>query len=88
MTDRNFERRTLPLIGVRLLLFLPRGGTETRERMSLHLSEQEHYMTKRTIQRIVRYSIRMEVEILVKVKAYKRIRNGKVEKVRSYYRRY
>ncbi|MBQ9475855.1 MAG: hypothetical protein IJU69_06375 [Bacteroidales bacterium] len=45
-------------------------------------------MTKRTIQRIVRYSIRMEVEILVKVKAYKRIRNGKVEKVRSYYRRY
>lgn len=30
----------------------------------------------------------MEVETLVKVKAYKRIRNGKVERVRSYYRRY
>lgn len=30
----------------------------------------------------------MEVETLVKVKAYKRVRNGKVERVRSYYRRY
>ena len=30
----------------------------------------------------------MEVETLIKVKAYKRVRNGKVERVRSYYRRY
>ena len=30
----------------------------------------------------------MEVETLVKVKAYKRVRNGKLEKVRSHYRRY
>ena len=45
-------------------------------------------MNKRTIPRIVRYSVRMEVETLVKVKAYKRVRNGKVERVRSYYRRY
>ncbi len=45
-------------------------------------------MNKRTIPRIVRYSIRMEVETLVKVKAYMRLRNGKLEKVRSHYRRY
>ena len=45
-------------------------------------------MNKRTIPRIVRYSIRMEVETLVKVKAYTRLRNGKLEKVRSHYRRY
>jgi len=30
----------------------------------------------------------MEVEKIVKVKAYKRLRNGIVEKVRSHYRRY
>lgn len=45
-------------------------------------------MKQRTIPRIVRYSIRMEVEPLVRVKAYKRVRNGKLEKVRSHYRRY
>ncbi len=45
-------------------------------------------MRKRTKPVIVRYSIRMEVETLVKVKAYKRVRNGKLEKVRSHYRRY
>lgn len=33
-------------------------------------------------------SIRMEVIRLIKVKAYKRVRNGKVEKVRSHLRRY
>ena len=45
-------------------------------------------MKQRTIPRIVRYSIRMEVETLVRVRAYKRVRNGKLEKVRSHYRRY
>ena len=30
----------------------------------------------------------MEVETIVKVKAYTRVRNGKLEKVRSHYRRY
>ena len=45
-------------------------------------------MRKRTKPVIVRYSIRVEVETLVSVKAYKRIRNGKLERVRSHYRRY
>ena len=43
---------------------------------------------RKTRQTIVRYSVRVEVEPLVKVKAYKRVRNGKLEKVRSHYRRY
>ncbi len=36
-------------------------------------------------------TISIEVEtpiILVKVRAHRRVRNGKVEKVRSYYRKY
>ena len=46
-------------------------------------------MKKRTKQRtIVRFSTRVEVVKLVKVRSYKRIRNGKVERVRCHYRRY
>ena len=43
---------------------------------------------KKTRQKIFRYSIRVEVEPLVRVKAYKRVRNGKLERVRSHYRRF
>ena len=43
---------------------------------------------KRTIVAQIIISIRMEIIRLTKVKAYKRIRNGKIEKVRSHYRRY
>ena len=42
-------------------------------------------------QKVTRMSVSLYLEFeaikLVKVKAHKRIRNGKVEKVRSYYRR-
>ena len=36
----------------------------------------------------VLYSIRMETERLVKVRTYKRRRYGRIERVRSHYRRY
>lgn len=45
-------------------------------------------MKRKTRQKLVLYSIGMVVERLVKVKAYKRIRDGKTERVRSHYRRY
>ena len=45
-------------------------------------------MKKRTKSQDVQISIRVEVAKLVRVKAYNRIRNGKVEKVRAHYRRY
>ncbi len=45
-------------------------------------------MKKRTQSQDVQISIRVEVAKLVKVKAYKRVLDGKVEKVRAHYRRY
>ena len=45
-------------------------------------------MKRRTRPRIVRITISVDVEKRVRVRAYNRIRNGKVEKVRSHYRRY
>ena len=42
---------------------------------------------KRTMPRIVHITTRVVVVRLVKVRSYKRIRNGKVERVRSHYRR-
>ena len=46
-------------------------------------------MKRRTKQcTVVQFSARVEVVKLVKVRSYKRIRNGKVERVRSHYRRY
>lgn len=42
----------------------------------------------RTYQDFVLVSIEVEVIRLVKVRSYKRVRFGKVEKVRSHYRRY
>lgn len=45
-------------------------------------------MTKRTDCRLVIVSIRMEIVRLVRIKAYKRKRFGKIERVRSHFRRY
>ncbi len=45
-------------------------------------------MNKRTERKVVRISIRVEAARLVKVKAHTRLRNGKIVKVRSHYRRY
>ena len=45
-------------------------------------------MKRKTRPKLVLFSIRMETERLVKVKAHKRIRNGRIERVRSHYRRY
>ncbi len=44
-------------------------------------------MKRKTRRKLVLYSVRMEVEKLVKVKAYKRVRNGRIERVSSHYRR-
>lgn len=66
---------------------LPRGGTESRRLVVLHLS---NYLTQMRTHRpkLAHITIRVVVEKLVKVRAYKRIRKGKVERVRSHYRRY
>ena len=45
-------------------------------------------MKPRTHCKAVLVSIRVEVKRAVKVKAYKRIRRGKVEKVRTHFRKY
>ncbi len=45
-------------------------------------------MNIRTYLRFVLISIRVDVVRIVRVHAYKRIRNGKIERVRSHYRRY
>ena len=45
-------------------------------------------MTKRTDCRLVIVSIWMEIVRLVRIKAYKRIRFGKIERVRSHFRQY
>lgn len=42
----------------------------------------------KTNQRFLIVAIEVEVIRLVKVRAYKRVRFGKVERVRSYYRSY
>ena len=52
-------------------------------------SKVNNPMKKRTKQRIiVQFSARVEVVKLVKVRPYRRIRKGKIERVRSHYRRY
>ena len=45
-------------------------------------------MKRKTRLKLVLYSIRMEIERLVRVKTYKRFRKGRIERVRSHYRRY
>ena len=42
----------------------------------------------RTSQHLVIVAIEVEIIRLVKVRAYRRVRFGKVERVRSHYRRY
>ena len=42
----------------------------------------------RTIKFLAIVTIEVEIIRLVKVRAYKRVRNGKIEKVRSHYRGY
>ena len=45
-------------------------------------------MTKRTDFTEVRVIVKMVYPVLIKVKAYTRFRLGRIEKVRSHYRRY
>lgn len=45
-------------------------------------------MKRKTRHILVLYSTRMEIERIVTVKAYKRLRNGKIERAKSHYRRY
>ena len=45
-------------------------------------------MKRKTRRKLVLYSIRTVVERIVKVKAYQRLRNGRIERVKSHYRRY
>lgn len=45
-------------------------------------------MNNRTYYCFVIVSIRVEIVRLVRIKAYKRIRFGKIERVRSHFRRY
>ena len=66
------------------------GGRYCNEgSLVLQLEVIKPIMKKRTKQRIiVHFSTRVDVVKLVKVRSYRRIRNGKVERVRSHYRRY
>ena len=54
----------------------------------MSLQANSLFMKRKTESKIVLFSIRMEVRRVVRVKAYKRVRNGKTEKVRGYYRGY
>ena len=45
-------------------------------------------MKKRTRQYIVHITTRVVVVKIVKIRSYKRIKNGKIERVRSHFRRY
>lgn len=45
-------------------------------------------MNNRTYYYFVIVSIRVEIVRLVRIKAYKRIRFGKIERVRSHFRQY
>ena len=45
-------------------------------------------MKRKTRPELVLFSIRMETKRIVKVKAHKRVRNGRIERVRSHYRSY
>ena len=63
-----------------------RGGTTTRT-VVLSISHKYAY-NMRASQHLVIVAIEVEIIRLVKVRAYKRVRFGKVERVRSHYRRY
>ena len=55
---------------------------------SLFFSYKLNNMKNRTKQYIVHIATRVVVVKIVKIRSYKRIRNGKIERVRSHYRRY
>jgi hypothetical protein len=86
--DEDMDRH-LPLIGACLLL---RNTTEGRywyrEAVVLTVYQILTLMKRRTRPRSVHISIRVEVVRIVKVRSYVRRRNGKLERVRSHYRRY
>ena len=63
------------------------GGTTARAALLSRLSYiNSHKM--RASQHLVIVAIEVEIIRLVKVRAYKRVRFGKIERVRSHYRRY
>ena len=45
-------------------------------------------MKRKTRHILVLYSTRMEIVRIVRVKTYKRFRNGKIERVKSHFRRF
>ena len=64
-----------------------RGGTTARAALLSRLSYiNSHKM--RASQHLVIVAIEVEIIRLVKVRTYKRVRFGKIERVRSHYRRY
>ena len=72
-----------------VFLFSPyyRGGTTARAAPLSRLSYiNSHKM--RVSQHLVIVAIEVEIIRLVKVRAYKRVRFGKIERVRSHYKRY
>lgn len=75
----------MPFSSQRKLKKEPKGYCRTLPKIFLQTSNH-HLMNK--IKRLkVSLDLEFEAPKLVKVKAHKRIRNGKVVKVRSYYRR-
>lgn len=93
MTFENETKRNrhLPLIGVcslSLKTLNSRGGAESRNPDVFYELSNINLMKRKTRRNLVLYSIRMDVEKLVRVKAYKRVRNGKIERVGSHYRKY
>lgn len=64
---------------------IPRGYCKQGRLFSHFLSVN---ITMRTSQHLVIVAIEVEIIRLVRVRAYRRVRFGKVERVRSHYRRY
>lgn len=72
-----------PLNGYLLLKF-KRGGTWARRICLSHLTIESIIMKKRQHSTVVQISIRVEVFRIVWVKSYKRLRLGKIERVKGY----
>ena len=69
-------------------IVLYRGGTTNKDGCSLTFFTIINDYQMRTSQHLVIVAIEVEIIRLVKVRAYKRVRFGRVERVRSHYRRY
>ena len=68
--------------------YIPRGYYK-QGRLFSHLFSLFNIVSQmRTSQHLVIVAIEVEIIRLVKVRAYRRVRFGKVERVRSHYRRY